>query len=143
MNDKMENITNVTIKDFKKFKLISPKGKLINSTIHNAYNKKTLSSIPNGVEVFLFDTNKQKDELLFKKINKIINKHKRKNITSEKPITKSSIDISNIKQENLFKTNSQISQNENNILNKTKSYNNIFKSKEERFSEINKKEFLA
>ena len=43
MNDKMENITNVTIKDFKQFKLISPKGKIINSTIHNAYNKKTLS----------------------------------------------------------------------------------------------------
>ena len=30
MNDKMENITNVTIKDFKQFKLISPKGKIIN-----------------------------------------------------------------------------------------------------------------
>ena len=141
MNDKMENITNVTIKDFKKFKLISPKGKIINSTIHNAYNKKTLSSIPNGVEVFLFDTNKQKDQFLFKKLNKILNKHKLKNISSEKS-TKSSINLSNIQQEKLYKTNSLLSQNEINKINKTKSYNNLFRNKEERFSEMYKKEFI-
>ena len=141
MNDKMENITNVTIKDFKQFKLISPKGKIINSTIHNAYNKKTLSSIPNGVEVFLFDTNKQKDQFLFKKLNKILNKHKLKNISSEKS-TKSSINLSNIQQEKLYKTNSLISQNEINKIIKTKSYNNLFKNKEERFSEMYKKEFI-
>ena len=141
MNDKMENITNVTIKDFKQFKLISPKGKIINSTIHNAYNKKTLSSIPNGVEVFLFDTNKQKNQFLFKKLNKILNKHKLKNISSEKS-TKSSINLSNIQQEKLYKTNSLISQNEINKIIKTKSYNNLFKNKEERFSEMYKKEFI-
>ena len=143
MNDKMENITNVSIKDFKKFKLISPKGKIINSTIHNAYNKKALSSIPNGVEVFLFDTNKEKDELLFNKINNLINKHKKlKNLTSEKTRTKSSINLSNYQKENLFKTKSQITQNDKNQLNKTKSYNYLFKNNEERFSEMNKKEFI-
>ena len=74
----MDKLSDIYINEYKKFKLISPKGKLVNNKVYNAFNKNTLSSIPNRNEIYIFDTNKENDKFFFDRINKIIAKKKTK-----------------------------------------------------------------
>lgn len=134
----MDKLSQVSIKDFKTFKLIAPKGKIINKRIYDPFNKNTLSSIPSKIEIYMFNTNKEKDKLLFDKITKII---ERKNILESSSSRLSSSNKSMKISSDIFsKTNSMMTINDYSKYNKSKSQI-VLNKNEERFSDKLKKEF--
>ena len=133
----MDKLSDIYINEYKQFKLISPKGKLVNNKVYNAFNKNTLSSIPNRNEIYIFDTNKENDKFFFDRINKIIAKKKQRNLSLSKI---SSPNKPNLSPSNIL-SNSNISTINESKLNKSKS-EIFFNKKEERFSNSLKKEFL-